>query len=69
MATATAPNAPIVVRNGMFAMARPTSAMMTVSPAKTTADPEVATDRAVDSSGVMSLAASWSRWREMMNRA
>ncbi len=42
---------PIVVRNGMFATERPSNAMMTVIPANSTAEPAVATARAVDSSG------------------
>ena len=68
MATATAAAMPMVVRNGMPATDRPTSAIITVSPAKTTADPAVARARAADSSGSIP-SRNWSRWREVMNRA
>lgn len=51
MATATDAAMPIVVRNGMFAKPRPMSAMSTVMPANTTADPAVPVARAADSSG------------------
>ena len=46
--------------------ARPDSAMTTVSPAKTTAEPAVPVARAADSSGSMP-AASWVRCRDRMN--
>ena len=49
-------------------MLSPTRAMITVRPANTTAEPAVPTARAADSSTSMP-AASWSRCREMMNRA
>ena len=68
MATPIAAATPIVVRKGIPATASPHSAMITVSPAKTTADPAVATARATDSSGSMP-SRSWSRCRETMNRA
>ena len=52
----------------MPATDRPTSAIITVSPAKTTADPAVARARAADSSGSMP-SRSWSRCRDVMNSA
>ena len=67
-ATAMAAATPMIVRNGMPATARPSSAMITVIAANTTAEPEVATARAADSSGSMPCF-SWSWWREMMNSA
>ncbi len=67
-ATATAAAMPIVDRNGMPATDNPTSAIITVSPANTTADPAVARARAADSSGSRP-SRSWSRWREVMNSA
>ncbi|CAH0151096.1 hypothetical protein SRABI128_00545 [Microbacterium sp. Bi128] len=51
IATATEAATPIVVRNGMPAKLRPMSAMSTVMPANTTADPAVPVARAADSSG------------------
>ena len=48
--------------------ARPDSAMTTVSPAKTTAEPAVPMARAADSSGSIA-AASWLRCRDRMNSA
>ena len=51
IATATDAAMPIVVRNGMFASDSPMSAMSTVTPAKTTAEPAVPVARAADSSG------------------
>ena len=67
-ATVTAPKTPITVRNGTLEMLRPTSAITTVRPANTTAEPAVPTERAADSS--MSIpVASWSRCLERMNRA
>jgi hypothetical protein len=56
----------MTVRNGIPTTARPESAMTTVSPAKTTADPAVPTARAADSSGSMPDA-SWVRCRDRMN--
>ncbi len=50
----------------MPATNRPTRAIITVSPANTTAEPAVARARAVDSSGSIPLR-SWSRCRETMN--
>ena len=67
-ATVAAAATPITVRKGMPVMNRPTSAMITVSPAKMTALPEVARDLPIDSC-TSSPWASWSRWRERMNRA
>ena len=60
-ATATAPAAamPIVVRNGMPAKPRPMSAISTVTPAKTTAEPAVPVARDADSSGA-TPARTWS---------
>ena len=51
IATASAAATPIVVRNGMLATLSPSSAMITVIAANTTAEPAVATARAADSSG------------------
>ena len=48
-ATPTAAKTPMTVRKGILAMANPMRAMTTVVPAKTTADPDVATARAADS--------------------
>ncbi len=42
MATPSAAATPMIVRKGMPATNRPMSAMMTVTPAKTTAEPAVA---------------------------
>ena len=71
-ATATATTAalatPMTVRKGMRATDKPHRARMTVVPAKTTADPEVATARPAASSGA-TPSARYSRAREMMNRA
>ena len=49
-ATARAAKMPMIVRNGMFATLSPSSAMKTVRPAKTTAEPAVPTARPVASS-------------------
>ena len=68
MATPIAAATPMVVRKGIRATASPHRAMITVRPAKTTADPAVATARAADSSGSIP-SRSWSRCREVMNRA
>ena len=68
MATASAAAIPMVVRNGICATLSPTSAMMTVIAANTTADPAVAIDRAADSSGGMPCF-TWSWWRETMKSA
>jgi len=65
--TPTAVNMPMTDRNGSPTILRPTRAMMTVRPAKTTADPLVATARAADSWASMPLS-SWSRCLEMMNK-
>ncbi len=59
MATATAAAMPIVVRKGMPAKPKPMSAMSTVMPANTTADPAVPVARAADSSG-STPARTWS---------
>lgn len=67
-ATVIAAKMPITVRNGMLATLRPSSAMNTVNPANTTADPDVPTARPADSSGSRP-SRSWSRWRERMNSA
>ena len=67
-ATATAAKTPITPRKGMLARVRPISAMQTVRPAKTTAEPAVATACATDSSGSIPVP-SWSRCREVMKRA
>ena len=69
-AITTAPAAvrPILVAVGMPSTASPASAMMTVSPAKTTAEPAVPTARPAASSGGMPLPRS-SRYRETTNRA
>ena len=68
IATPTAAAMPMIDRNGMPATERPTSAIITVIPANTTAEPAVATARATDSSGSIP-APSWSRWREVMKSA
>jgi hypothetical protein len=67
-ATATVPAAarPIVVRNGMFTTARPASAITTVAPANTTAEPAVPTARATASSAGRP-ARRFCRCRELMN--
>ena len=67
-ATVIAAKMPITDRKGTPEMLSPTSAMITVRPAKTTADPAVPIERAADSSTSMP-AASWSRCREITNRA
>ena len=56
MSTATAAPTPITERNGMPTTSSPSSAMMTVTPAKTTALPAVPTAIAADSSGPSPLA-------------
>ena len=58
---------PITLRNGIWATARPQSAMITVVPANTTADPAVARDWAIDSSTSIPVA-SCRRCRVTMNR-
>ena len=68
MATPTAAATPMVLRKGMPATDNPQRAIITVIPANTTAEPEVATACATDSSGSMP-SCSWSRCREVMNRA
>ena len=47
--TAIAAIAPMVVTSGIPATASETSAIVTVPPAKNTAPPDVATERAIDS--------------------
>ena len=64
--TATAENIPIERTNGRRVTASEHSARMTVTPAKTTAAPDVATDRAIDS-GIPMPSASCSRCRARMN--
>ena len=59
IATATEAAMPMVVRNGMLANERPISAISTVTPAKTTAEPAVPVARAADSSGA-TPARTWS---------
>src|SRR5690606_19160712 len=59
---------PITVTAGIPAMARPQMAMTTVTPANSTADPDVATARPAASSTVMPRR-RFSRWRVTMNRA
>ncbi len=49
IATQTAPTVPITPRNGIPVTLRPSSAMNTVIPAKTTAFPEVPVARLIDS--------------------
>ena len=72
IATATATDTdaaiPITVRNGIPAKPRPISAMSTVTPAKTTADPAVPVARAAESSGSMPVR-TWSWWRAAMKSA
>ena len=66
--TAIAAIRPIVVTSGMPATASETSAIVTVLPAKNTAPPEVATDRAMDS--FMGNPSCRPRmWRVTMNNA
>ena len=69
-AIATAPEAPMpmTVRNGMPARERPRRAIITVSPAKTTADPAVAVARPAASWGSRPSARS-ERARETMKSA
>ena len=59
---------PITVRNGMLTTVRPTRAMTTVMPAKTTAEPAVAVAWAAASAGSSPSPRFW-RWRERMNSA
>ncbi len=66
--TATAAINPIVVTSGMPATASDTSAIVTVHPAKNTAPPEVATDRAIDSR-ISSPSCSPRMWRVTINNA
>ena len=67
-ATVTAAATPISPRNGMPTTVSPASAMITVSPANTTAEPAVPTARPAASSGVAPSASSL-RYRETMNSA
>ena len=69
MPTPTAAATPMVVRNGMPATDRPDSAIITVSPAKTTAEPAVATASRDRLLGVHARRPSWSRCRDVMNSA
>ena len=67
IATAAAAAMPSADRNGIPATDSPKRAMMTVSPANTTALPLVAVARAMDSSiGTPDLSCSW--WRLTMKR-
>ncbi len=66
-ATATAAETPIAERKGRPTMTSPTSAVMTVMPAKTTADPAVAVARAAASSPSMP-SRTFSRNRESRKR-
>lgn len=70
MAANTAPAAatPMTLRNGMPTIMRPSRAIMTVTPAKTTALPAVPTAVAVDSSGSIPFA-SCVRWRDTTKSA
>jgi len=69
-ATATVPAAarPIAVRNGIPTTDSATRAMMTVAPAKTTAEPAVPPARPAASSPSRPASSSW-RYRETMNNA
>ena len=66
--TAIAAIRPIVVTSGISATASDTSAIVTVLPAKSTAPPEVAAARAIDSSHGQALS-SPRKWRVTMNSA
>ncbi len=68
MKTATAAPTPMTERKGMPTTSSPSRAMITVTPAKTTALPAVPTAIAADSSG-SSPRASWPRCRDRMKRA
>ena len=68
MSTAKAAPTPMTERKGTPTTSRPSRAMMTVAPAKTTALPAVPTATAADSSGSIPCA-SCARWRDRMNRA
>ena len=67
-ATTSAAVYPSVVTSGMRTTASDSSATMTVQPANTTAPPEVALARAIDSR-VSIPSRRCSRWRVTMNRA
>ena len=66
-ATPAAAASPITDRNGIWATDSPQRAMITVVPAKTTAEPAVAEAWAIDSSTACP-ATSWRRCRVTMNR-
>jgi hypothetical protein len=66
-ATATAAAAPLSPRNMMPTTVRPRRAMITVAPAKTTADPAVPTARAM-ASGTGAAPRSSARYLAMMKR-
>ena len=68
IATAMAAATPMVVRNGMPATARPSSAMITVIAANTTAEPD---GRGGAGGGLLGVDAVLHLvlWREMMNSA
>ncbi|CAM5553226.1 hypothetical protein SGLAM104S_03167 [Streptomyces glaucescens] len=68
ISTVAAALRPITVRKGMRTTASPTSAMITVVPANTTALPAVPTARPADSRGSMPWA-SWVRCRDSTKRA
>lgn len=68
IATVPAAASPMMVRNGIPTTDRPASAMSTVSPANTTAEPAVPVARPIDSSMAIP-ARSWFRCRDTMNRA
>ena len=65
-ATPLAAANPMTLRKGIWATASPQRAMITVVPAKTTADPAVARACAIDSGTLMPYA-SWRRCRVTMN--
>jgi hypothetical protein len=65
MRTQTAPTVPITPRNGMPVTLSASSAMSTVDPAKTTADPDVPFASPIDSCCSMP-SISCRRWRLMM---
>ena len=63
--TAAAAQSPMIVRKGMPVTDKPTRAIITVIPAKSTAEPDVAMARPVDSSGTTPSANCW-RCRDRM---
>jgi hypothetical protein len=66
--TAIAAINPIMVTSGMFATASDTRAIVTVLPANTTAPPEVAAARAIDSR-ISRPSSRPRKWRVTMNSA